>query len=134
MAVHLQKHAGQSEGLIVPNGTLEEFLGLYETLTARADGEWLNSIHHKIHLFRSLFAAAGPDRERITNLFINLFDAEIHQGNDLPRKDLPAFCHKLQTTLPIRAVADTGELDGIDVLCYILRLFKFFVEKGGSEE
>lgn len=134
IAVHLQKHAGQSEGLIIPNDALDAFLFRFDRIMAQRDDQWFQSAHHKIILFRSLFRKAGRDYTQIRNLFANIFDADSHVGNDLLHKELPDFYHELITALGIEAITDLKESDHVDTLCYILRLFKFFVEKGGGEE
>lgn len=138
-AIHLQKHAGQSEGLIIPNDALEILISQYESFVSKNDSEWLHSIHHKLHLSRRLFLMAGTDLDRIRNLFANLFDAEIHIDNKLLLQELPEFYYGIKTKLKIESVTDKrddtpGENEAIDTLCYILRLFKFFVEKGGEKE
>lgn len=142
MAVHLQKHAGQSEGLIIPNGALDALIDLYNSCVSRKDTEWLHSIHHKLKTFRKLFLLAEQDWDRIHNLFENVFDAECHVDNDLLQRQLPKFYYDMMTRYAIDSVADeigvkygrNPEQDPVDTLCYILRLFKFFVEKGGKEE
>ena len=147
-AIHLQKHAGQSEGLIIPHAALASFKKQLVSTLAKNDSEWVHSVHHKLKLFRHLFLQAGTDRARIDNLFENIFDADAHSGNDLLHKDLPQFYYELVTELGITSVVDiddreqaerkiknaNSENEPIDTLCYILRLFKFFVEKGGKKE
>ena len=133
MAVRLQKHAGQSVGLLVPNQALDAFLGQYSGLAQRKDDEWLHTIHHKLKLFRHLFIRADSDLQQIRNLFANLFDADVHTGNHLLMEDLPVFYHKMKTELQIESIADHEERQTIDVLCDFLRLCKFFVEMGGEE-
>lgn len=148
MAVHVQKHAGQSVGLVVPNDSLGAFIEQYKTLSSKSDSEWLHSVHHKLKLFRSMFLKADADLTQIKNLFSNIFDADIHSGNDLLHEQLPQFYYDIITTLGIKSIVDTQDAEGakrrmkaansenepIDTLCYILRLCKFFVEKGGKEE
>lgn len=148
MAVHIQKHAGQSVGLVVPNDSLGAFVEQYKMLLSKNDSEWFHSVHHKLNLFRGMFLKADADFAQIKNLFKNIFDADIHVGNDLLHEQLPRFYYDLKTTLGIESVVDiqdaeeakkkikaaNSENEPIDTLCYILRLFKFFVEKGGKEE
>jgi CRISPR-associated protein Cmr2 len=133
VAVHLQKHAGQSEGLIIPNDAMEKFVELMGQCMFRKDSEWLHSIHHKLNQFRSLFNSAQLPAT-VQNLFANLFDAEAHQNNDLIHKNLPEFFCDMKADLGIVSVEAAKEHDTVDTLCYILRLFKFFVEKGGEEK
>ena len=132
VAVHLQKHAGQSEGLLIPNTALAEFVNLMEQCISGADGEWLHSIHHKLNAFRKMFDSAQKP-ETVRNLFANLFDAEAHQNNNLIHKLLPEFFWNMKTELDIVSVEAAKEREPIDTLCYILRLFKFFVEKEGNQ-
>lgn len=147
-AIHLQKHAGQSEGLIIPNASLASFKKTFAMLVSRSNGEWFHSVHHKLKLFRHLFILAGDDRDRVFHLFKNIFDAEAHMNNALLHEELPRFYLDIRTQLGITSVVDiqdpeeakkklkaaNSENEAIDTLCYILRLFKFFVEKGGKEE
>ena len=133
-AVHLQKHSGQSEGLVIPHSALGEFMDLYQVLTDDAGSEWVRSVQYKLDLFRTLFTAAGTDRDRIFSLFENLFDAHSHRDNRLLHETLPEFYRKLATSLPIRAVVENRTLEPVDALVYILQLFHFFTEKGGREE
>jgi hypothetical protein len=47
---------------------------------------------------------------------------------------LPEFYWNIKNHLGIVSVEAAKEHDTVDTLCYILRLFKFFVEKGGEEK
>ena len=146
-AIHLQKHAGQSEGLVIPNGAMETFKARLQDMVSNQDGEWFQSVHHKLKQFRHLFLLAGDNRDRVFHLFENIFDAASHSDNDVLHKVLPQFYLDIRTSLGITSVVDcedaeaaekklraaNTENDPIDTLCYILRLYKFFVEKGGQE-
>ena len=147
-AIHLQKHAGQSEGLIIPNAALKSFTEQMEQLISKSDSEWFHSVHHKLKQFRKLFLHADNDRAQIDHLFANIFDADAHKDNALLHKTLPEFYYAVKTELGITCVVDIQDTEEakkkikaansenapIDTLCYILRLWKFFVEKGGKEE
>ena len=140
--IHLQKHAGQSEGLLVPNEALNEFLGLKNTIIkanqdARKQEEEeriIVSALHKLSLFEHLLNAADDNREAIFTLFKNIFDSGEQQTDFLHNK-LPEFYHKLKTELKIRAMTDNGvENNPVKTITYILRTLKFFNEKAGDRE
>ena len=132
-AIHVQKHAGQSEALLIPNVDLEEFTKFYEENIRNVDSDWIHSAHHKLYTFRNLFIHAGKDTAYAENLFRNLFDADAHVGNHFVENALPEFYKKMLTSLGIKVVGNTKETETVDALCYMLRIFKFYTEKGDEE-
>ena len=132
-AVHLQKHAGQSEGLLIPNQDLETVSNCLKDHIMSADSDWIHSVHHKLYTFRHLFIRAGKDTTLAKNLMANTFDADSHQSNAFVEEHLPEFYRKLQTEMNIEVIGNEKEKDIVDAMCYLLRILKFFVEKGGEE-
>lgn len=139
--IRLQKHAGQSEGLIIPNAALNEFLALKnvivdsaQTEKADEDDRVIVSALHKIALFEHLLKAAEDDREEIVTLFKNIFDSGEQQTKFL-REILPDFYYKLKTNLKIDVMDNDGiRDDSVTEINYILRVLKFFNEKAGENE
>ena len=155
--VRLQKHAGQSEGLVIPNAALEEFLNLKNEIVkpgvptkTSSGGESeeervIVSALHKLTLFESLLKAAKTDaekteeasaqyRENIFTLFSNIFDAKEQQSTFL-QKRLPDFYYKLETSLKIDAMTNDGvQNNSVTDIAYVLRMLKFFNEKAGERE
>ena len=88
-----------------------------------------------------MFADARDD-ETIHNLFVNIFDAEVHQDNQFVHETLPQLFKSLQDGSAemenggIFAVDQNGKRssDAVLTLQYILRLYKFFIEKGGDRK
>lgn len=138
IAVRLQKHAGQSEGLIIPNASLKEFLKFFDVVVSSAasaeskDKAFLSAIH-KIALFDKAFDSADTP-EQVKNLFANIFDAAEHAENGFLHKKLPDFFLTLNSENSILAIDNKGiaEKSPSLTMCYILRMLKFFVEKGGE--
>ena len=75
LAIRLQKHAGQSEGLVVPNSRLQDIIELMDTVKSGKqkasddnDKVFLSAIH-KIAMFEKAFNGAENQAE-IENLYI----------------------------------------------------------------
>ena len=141
LAVRMQKHAGQSEGLIISNSALDAFLKLQDKVLdayfgeADKKSEVLLSALHKLALFGSSFDGANGDEAVVQNLFENHFDSEAHKNNDFVSKTLPEFFIGLYRDTDICAIDESGIVDSKALtMCYILRVLKFFVEKGGEEQ
>lgn len=139
ITIHLQKHAGQSESLIIENGSLERFLNFYREIIndcGEESDEALLSSMHKITMFDRMFNSV-KSTEEINHLFNNTFDSQSHIGNQFIEKILPQFYYDLQNTLDIRTIyeVDNQNENKAGVMNAILRIIKFFVEgKGGEEE
>ena len=159
--IRLQKHAGQSEGLVIPNDALDEFLSLKKIIVKpdiivnreenKANSANTNvtdiekneeeitkeeriivSALHKLYLFEHLLNAADNDRDAIFTLFKNMFDAS-EQKTDFLHKNLPDFYYKLKTNLEINAMTNEGvKNDTVTDIAYVLRILKFFNEKAGE--
>jgi CRISPR-associated protein Cmr2 len=135
VAVHLQKHAGQSESLLISNDAFQRMSDpLHQVLEEKDDV--LLSAMHKLTLFKKAFAEA-KDEATIKNLFVNTFDAEDHKNNSFVHEALPNALYALKTqgeTSGIYAITDEGiqKDDPVLTLHYMLRMMKFFVEKEGS--
>lgn len=141
-AIRLQKHAGQSEGLVIPNAALDEFLALKNVIVKADTAEdreaedrerVIVSALHKLSLFEHLLKAADDDLESVVTLFKNMFDSGEQQTEFLHKK-LPVFYHKLKT-LGIRAMTNDGVVENpVTTVSYVLRILKFFNEKAGDRE
>jgi len=161
-ALRVQKHAGQSEGLLIPYAALGKIIELKTTLdtginstdTDTADQIFLSALH-KLSLFDSFFTAAA-DSEQVQNLFDNLFDADDHTDNTFLKKTLPAYFSGLRECNPaysIRLLPDylrsylqdkgiTPDKDNdkgnmaavypVPTLVYLLRILKLYYEKAGE--
>ena len=132
----------QSEGLLIPNSALNEFLSLKNEIVSLDSSEEkeekkeriiLSSIH-KLSLFEHLLKAADNDLEAISLLFMNIFDSG-EQKTEFLHKTLPVFYHKLKTSTGILALTDDGiQSDPVTTIVYTLRVLKFFNEKAGEEK
>lgn len=139
VAVRLQKHSGQSEGLIISNTALDTFISQLDSVLEKSPDILLSTMH-KFHTFAELFNSA-QSKKNVENLCINTFDAPAH-NKDFLHKTLPELFWGLRDhdeKYQIKAI--TYDKDG--KLCvtqdkpsttiqYILRIMKFFVEKGGD--
>lgn len=137
--VRLQKHSGQSEGLLIYNDALDDFLKIHDEVKAvkgaETKNELLLSALYKTEKFEYLFNEAVEDKE-IQNLFINTFDAPEHNGNAFVHTVLPDFYKSIHFKNRISAITDDGlndKLNNTKVFNYALRILKFFVEKSGKE-
>lgn len=134
--IHLQKHAGQSEGVLIPNSALDDFLSFKNVVVkneAAEKGERvITSALHKLSLFEHLLQAADDGRETTFTVFKNMFDSGEQQTNFL-HNQLPDFYHKLKTNLGILALTDDGiQSNPVTTVAYVLRILKFFNEKAGD--
>lgn len=138
-AIHFQKHAGQSEGLVIFNDSLDRIIELHSGIIGAMEepgSEIILSAMHKLALFRAMFNNTDTD-EQIQNLFNNTFDAEDHKNNSFLKTTLPRFFGDLKSSLNIYLIDDSGIKAGKDdpvlAMNYILRTIKFFAESGGEE-
>lgn len=122
VALRLQKHSGQSAGLLIDNSALPELLELQKTAlkprnTAQNGGQAekaekdekdekgekdekdekvILSALYKLETFHALLQQAETENE-IKELFANLFDAEAHTNSDFLHKRLPEFYYALRS-------------------------------------
>jgi len=141
VAFRLQKHSGQAEGLVISNAFLPEVIDLLDQmLNTRAEQQEQTeqiffSAIYKIAMFEKAFNAL-KGRDAIDNLFKNTFDSDVHQDNAYLSETLPDIFEALTGEA---WVADALDDDGVCsqkpglTMCYLLRIMKFFVEKGGEE-
>jgi len=154
VAIHLQKHAGQSEELVISNHVLEDesnrFFEKFNFLNKNASDqeEVLLSASNKILLFRKLLAASPENAE---NIFKNIFDADFHMDtrSDFLHKFLPdmyKICRQPNQILlyehdevlksrdsetkPKQQDNTCEPADPEKTLAQLIRFMKFFVEKG----
>lgn len=139
VAVRLQKNAGQSEGLVISNGELESFIKLLNVIKSECSSEEgieevILSVIHKFSLFERLFDNMD-DSQQVTNMVENVFDADIHKSSMFISYRLIDFINELKEKNGIFALSDEGILDNkiSTTMNYILRIAKFFTEKGGDE-
>lgn len=135
VAVNLSKHSGQSEGLIISNDSLNFFIE-YMGKTTTSDSDALFSAMHKLSLFSSSFSIVDK-LQTAKNLFKNTFDANAHKSNHFVTGELPTIFWNIKNQLKkIYVLTNDGISDSDPVLTteYILRIFKFFIEKEGERE
>ena len=142
-AIRLQKHAGQSQGLLIFNDSLEQYLRLHKAIVkdkADENGEVILSAMHKLSLFKTMFNAAGSFDE-LQNLFDNTFDADAHRDNSFLKTTLPQFFDSLSPLsvqdgchiYPITGnEIETDTIDRTQTAESVLRIVKFFTETGGE--
>lgn len=136
-AIRLQKHSGQSEGLLIYNDALGDFLSLQKTVLEKEAfaNDVLLSALYKTEQFSKLFLEA-KDKKQIENLFINTFDGPEHNNNSFVHEWLPEFYGKIRENKRILALSADGfekEKNDIIVFNFAMRILKFFVEKAGKE-
>ena len=135
--IRLQKHSGQSEGLLIPNTALDELLALKNIIVKSESSEdecIIISALHKLSLFEYLLNAADDNSKAIFTLFQNIFDSS-EQKTEFLHDKLPDFYHKLKTNMSIRALTDDGvQNNPVTAVSYVLRVLKFFNEKAGDRE
>lgn len=141
VAIRFQKHSGQSEGLIIPNKDMQEYITFHNNCIKNtsddADEKVIYSAMHKFALFDYMFNnSAGAELE---NVFKNIFDADKQKSNSFLQKDLYEFFKKLKEKLNISMIKgrdkDEKDLDSHALkMEYILRIIKFFKEKAGEGE
>lgn len=149
-AIRFQKHAGQSEGLLIKNDALDTLISLQKEIDdgiAQEDGStvFLSALH-KLALFESFYSAAADDVS-VTNLFNNFFDADSHSGNSFLKTELPEIFNRLRSSTEIDLLPDyrseflreSGLPEDcrdplpVPVLCYLLRIFKLYKERIGEK-
>ncbi len=139
VALRLQKHSGQSEGLVIDNSELGYFNATLDYITNKKGSQNTNdkvflSALHKIATFEnSVDSVRTP--EETANLFNNIFDGPEHKDNTFLLKKLPELLQKLKDNVGIYPLNTKGIVTGRASLTmqYMLRVFKFFVEKDSSE-
>lgn len=141
VAIRFQKHSGQSEGLIIPNKDMQEYITFHNNCIKNtsddADEKVIYSAMHKFALFDYMFNnSAGAELE---NVFKNIFDADKQKSNSFLQEDLYKFFKKLKENLNI-SIIEGRDKDKKDLnshalkMEYILRIIKFFKEKAGDGE
>jgi len=158
VAICFQKHSGQSEGLLIYNNALEDYIKFHnECLNMKKDNEKsedkakqsvedkiqeenkiILSAMHKFALYKKLFENAKNETE-IRNVFTNTFDADFQKYNNFLHNTLSDFYIKISQNLPIYTLSESGYESKNNSnyalkLEYILRIIKFFKEKAGDNE
>lgn len=142
LAIRLQKHSGQSEGLVISNGRTEDITDIFNyvknnvKLKNTDEGEriFLSALH-KVAMFEKLFNGIGNPCE-VYNLFKNIFDGNEHTDNNFLHQKLPELFVKLTKEDAVSSLDNMGIVEGnpSQTFCYVLRFLKFFFEKGGDEQ
>lgn len=137
IAVKIQKHSGQSEGLFIPFEKLDVMLALMNYIFDNVNDDVILSALHKMSFYEIMFSNA-QDCRTVRNLFVNIFDGFDHKNNEFLHQKLPdIFCDIFNIPAIKRkvcAIDDTGinNKDNAKTFSYLLRIIKFFVEKGGN--
>ena len=149
VAIHFQKHSGQSAGLLIDNGSMGNFIDFYSKVYPKAEKnieekeKIFLSAMHKLVLFEAMFNAQNADEE-IIQLFKNTFDADEHKGNQFLGSILPEFFIELRKDIQIFPITDNGvklfkdtdekrhNKNFVATMVYILRVIKFFSESAGE--
>lgn len=138
VAIRFQKHAGQSEGLIISNDFIDCFTELLnyvkeENNKSNATKDIILSIMHKFTLFESIFNNLD-DETQIDNAVKNIFDAEIHKKSSFITQKIPGFIKALKQNTMVATLSEkeTKTDDLAKTLNYCLRICKFFIEKEGD--
>lgn len=138
VAFNLQKHSGQSEGLLITNSALETVVNNLNSVMKIKDDTLLSAMH-KLGLFKQAFNNTSSAAE-IENLFLNTFDADAHEDNNFVRKTLPDLFKFIarggdsENGRGIYAIDKKGIVKGDPVFTMqsLMRVMKFYVEKGGE--
>ncbi|MBR2025234.1 MAG: hypothetical protein IKA02_05450, partial [Clostridia bacterium] len=118
------------EGLVISNNSLKEWCSLVDI---NANDEVLLSSMHKLSLFKGAFDIAKE--ENVENIFVNTFDSMTHEDNKFVHKRLPDLFNTLSNgKTDICALSENNVMDKNTVITLhnMLRIMKFFVEKGGE--
>lgn len=132
VAFRLQKHSGQSEGLLLKNDFIGSFVELLDRVQAGGE-EVLSSATYRVAEFASFFNLANSECE-IQNLFDNLFDGFNQQDSAFVHEILPRFYEAMRIGCGLRLFDDPEQSDSATTLSHGLRVARFFREKGVEEE
>lgn len=140
VAIRLQKHSGQSEGLVVSNDELGYIKSMLDDIikekeSKKTDDKIFLSALHKLAWFEKSFDNA-QEKAEIENLFKNTFDGPEHKDNTFLLVKLPELLLKLREGAGIYPLDNNGiAYDKPSMtMQYVLRMFKFFVEKASAED
>ena len=140
LAVRLQKHAGQSEGLVISNHEkgLKKFIELLNLIRKNcsegtAGQDVILSVLHKISLFEDIFNNTDDDTQ-ILNAVHNTFDADIHKQSSFISNTLIDLMQTLKNDQKIFSLSEKGIVYNniATTMTYLLRICKFFIEEGGE--
>ncbi len=148
-AIRFQKHAGQSEGLLIKNSALDRLIEMKQDIDSDArnnDSQVFLSALYKLEQFEAFYMAAQDDAS-VKNIFNNFFDSDAHSKNTFLKESLPKMFNHLRIStdidvLPIyrteyfnRKITAQENKDPLPVLvlCYLLRIFKLFKERNGEK-
>ena len=134
--IFVQNHSGQTESFIIGNETIGELLATQHLIvSARAGGndQGLISALQKIALFRELLkiAAETENEDHIQALFDNMFDGNKQETTFLRNVLSQLFIDIIGKKIDIKAIGDENYNEA-DTLKYLLRMLKFFIERGAK--
>ena len=136
IAVHFQKHAGQSEGLLISNNSLDSLIQFHNKIVKGILGgeeKIFLSAMHKMNLFKTMFNSTESLKET-ENIFNNTFDSYVHEDNSFVKSEMPKFFSMLKTQLQIFPITEKGvefnSKDYVLTMSCVLRIIKFFTEEG----
>lgn len=136
IAIHFQKHAGQSEGLLISNNSLDGLIQFHNKIVKgiiNGEKEIFLSAMHKLNLFKTIFNSAESLKE-IQNIFNNTFDSYVHKDKSFVKLEMPTFFEMLKTQFEIFPITEKGaEINSEDyvlTMSCVLRIIKFFIEEG----
>lgn len=136
IAIHFQKHAGQSEGLLISNNSLDGLIQFHNKIVKgiiNGEEEIFLSAMHKLNLFKTIFNST-EDLKETEIIFNNIFDSYVHEGNSFVKSEMPKFFSMLKTQFEIFPITEKGaELNSEDyvlTMSCVLRIIKFFIEEG----
>lgn len=129
LAVRLQKHSGQSEGLIIPNSSISKINEYIKQLEDSSD-ELLLSALHKIALFEKSFNSVDNEIE-CYNLIKNTFDGPEH-NTKFVSQIISSLFWWIKNESGIKVICENEIKEECPALTciYLLRMIKFYFEKG----
>lgn len=138
MAIEVQKHSGQTMGMIVSNDSypvMTSILALGSDYSG--EEETVNSVIYTLHTFEALIAVLNREaeegrisREAYIGAWMNLFDNAGQKAAENYLKDICSIWYDRMLTNAVKIETVKSEQD---ILTGLLRLKKFLVERGGEE-
>lgn len=134
LALNLNKHSGQSIGFVIENFSSNNITSYISNMIKKcSDEDFLKSALYHIHNQKELFMI-GWKNNRIHNLFINVFD-------NSEQKKWTGYLSQVEELILHEGLKDfrlserqdnSDDKTNIDYTLAILKLIKFFTEKGGG--
>lgn len=135
VAVKLQKHSGQSAGVIIPNEKIDALIDLQNTVFRGTKSEedkerFLLSASQKISLFSVIFDTVPGDNAE--NIFKNTFDNEYQKSFESSINSMVKFFKDIDCK-KMKCISDDDEKEDSKaaIMEMVLRILKFYTEKRG---